>query len=51
MDFEHSDKVKGLARQVQAFMDAHVYPAEATYEEQVQQSRWAQPRVMEELKQ
>jgi len=51
LDFEHSDKVKGLARQVQAFMDAHVYPAEATYEEQVQQSRWAQPRVMEELKQ
>src|SRR5262245_25686706 len=31
-------------------MDAHVYRNEQTYEEQVQQSRWAQPRIMEELK-
>ena len=50
MDFEHSDKVKTLQRQLQAFMDVHVYPAEAVYEEQVQESRWAQPRIMEELK-
>jgi acyl-CoA dehydrogenase len=50
LNFEHSDKVKALARQVQAFMDEHVYPAEAVYEEQVQASRWEQPRVMEELK-
>ncbi len=50
MDFEHSDKVKTLQRQLQAFMDANVYPAEPVYEEQVQESRWAQPRVMEELK-
>jgi acyl-CoA dehydrogenase len=50
LDFEHSDKVKTLQRQLQAFMDVHVYPAEAVYEEQVQESRWAQPRIMEELK-
>jgi acyl-CoA dehydrogenase len=50
LDFEYSDKVKSLQRQLQAFMDAHVYPAESLYEEQVQESRWAQPRVMEELK-
>jgi acyl-CoA dehydrogenase len=50
LDFEYSDKVKSLQRQVQGFMDAYVYPAEATYEEQVQESRWSQPRVMEELK-
>jgi acyl-CoA dehydrogenase len=50
LDFEYSDKVKALARQVQAFMDAQVYPAESVYEEQVQESRWAQPRVMEQLK-
>ena len=50
MDFEHSDKVKTLQRQLQAFMDAYVYPAEAVYEEQVQENRWAQPRIMEELK-
>ena len=50
MDFEHSDKVKTLQRQVQDFMDAYVYPAEAEYEEQVQETRWSQPRIMEELK-
>jgi acyl-CoA dehydrogenase len=50
LDFEHSDKVKTLQRQLQAFMDAYVYPAEAVYEEQVQENRWAQPRIMEELK-
>ena len=50
MNFEHSDKVKAVARQVQAFMDEHVYPAESIYEEEVQASRWEQPRVMEELK-
>jgi acyl-CoA dehydrogenase len=50
LNFDYSDKVKSLQRQVQAFMDAHVYPAEPAYEEQVQESRWSQPRVMEELK-
>ena len=50
MNFEHSDKVKTLQRQVQDFMDAYVYPAEAEYEEQVQETRWSQPRIMEELK-
>jgi acyl-CoA dehydrogenase len=50
LEFEYSDKVKSLSRQLQSFMDAHVYPAEAAYEEQVQESRWSQPRVMEELK-
>jgi len=28
MDFEHSDKVKGLIAQLNKFMDEHVYPAE-----------------------
>ena len=50
MNFEPSDKVKSLSRQLQAFMDAYVYPAEPVYEEQVQESRWTQPRIMEELK-
>jgi len=50
LNFEHSDKVKTLQRQVQDFMDAYVYPAEAEYEEQVQETRWSQPRIMEELK-
>lgn len=28
MDFEHSDKVKGLIAQLNKFMDEHIYPAE-----------------------
>ena len=31
MDFEHSDKVKGLLSRIQAFMDEHVYPNEEDY--------------------
>ncbi len=50
MDFAYSDKVKGLQRQVQDFMDAHVYPNEKLHDEQVEQNRWAQPPIIEELK-
>jgi acyl-CoA dehydrogenase len=51
VDFAYSDKVKGLQRKVQEFMDAHIYPNERVYAEQVQANRWAQPPIMEELKQ
>jgi acyl-CoA dehydrogenase len=50
VDFAYSDKVKRLQEQVQAFMDAHIYPNEAVYEAQVAANRWEQPPVMEELK-
>jgi acyl-CoA dehydrogenase len=52
MDFELSDKVKRLKGRVEAFMDRHVYPAEATFERQLSEapSRWQIPPVMEELK-
>lgn len=50
MDFEHSPKVLGLCRQVEQFMDEHVYPAEATYYEQVHADNWVTPPVMQELK-
>ncbi|MCA0893249.1 acyl-CoA dehydrogenase family protein [Microbulbifer agarilyticus] len=50
MDFDYTDKVKGLQARVQQFMDEHIYPAEALYEEQLQQNRWDTPPVMEELK-
>ncbi len=50
MHFAFPDKVKKLQQQVQEFMDAHVYPAEPVYDEQVEADRWAQPPVMEELK-
>ncbi|MGH7785329.1 MAG: acyl-CoA dehydrogenase family protein [Candidatus Binatia bacterium] len=51
MDFAYSDKVKHLAAQVQAFMDEHVYPNEAVYDAQVDKDRWAQPPIIEDLKQ
>lgn len=50
MDFEHSPRVLDLCRQVAAFMDEHVYPAEATYYEQVRANNWATPPIMQELK-
>ncbi|HZR80788.1 MAG TPA: acyl-CoA dehydrogenase family protein [Candidatus Binatia bacterium] len=50
MHFEYSDKVRKLQRQVQEFMDAHVYPNERVYEQQLEGKRWAQPPIMEEMK-
>ncbi|NCF11600.1 MAG: acyl-CoA dehydrogenase [Gammaproteobacteria bacterium] len=53
MQFDHSPKVRELMQRVEAFMDAHVYPAEQAYFEYVEQAedRWTIPPVMEELKQ
>jgi acyl-CoA dehydrogenase len=48
--FEYSDKVKQLQQRVRDFMDAHVYPAERVYAQQLEGDRWSQPPVMEELK-
>ena len=50
MDFEHSPKVLALCEQVTSFMDEYVYPAEATYYEQVSANKWCTPPVMQELK-
>ena len=50
MDFEHSDKVKRLQEKVEAFMDAHIYPNEKVYVEQLKANRWQQPPIMGELK-
>ncbi len=56
MDFSHSDKVKDLQARVTAFMEAHVYPAEARFEAEMNAARaggnpWQPAPVMEELKQ
>ncbi|WP_307290797.1 acyl-CoA dehydrogenase [Bacillus sp. SORGH_AS_0510] len=53
MDFSYSQKVKDLQEKLTAFMEAHVYPNERVYEQQLneQESRWsAVPPIMEELK-
>src|SRR6266513_5257836 len=41
-----------LGRRVADFMDAHVYPAEAIYKRQLDESsdRWSPPPIMDELK-
>lgn len=50
MDFEYSDKVKGLLGQLKAFMDEHVYPNESLMHDQVADDPWSTPPLMEELK-
>lgn len=51
--YEISDKAKKLKEQVTEFMEAHIYPNEHTYHEQVEnaENRWAPTAIMEELKQ
>ncbi|MCD5323221.1 MULTISPECIES: acyl-CoA dehydrogenase [Pontibacillus] len=54
MHFDYSNKVNELLERVRSFMNEHVYPNEAVYEEQLsaQSSRFdSVPSVMEELKQ
>ena len=51
MDFEFSPKVQGLREQLLAFMDEHIYPNEALFEEQVDEGdRWEPPAILEDLK-
>jgi acyl-CoA dehydrogenase len=55
MDFAYSRKTKELQAKVSAFMQAHVLPAEAAYEEEVSANRhagdpWKATRVVEGLK-
>jgi acyl-CoA dehydrogenase len=52
MDFELTDRCKDYIERVEAFMDAHVYPAEPVYEAQMRESGdpHFHPPVLEELK-
>ena len=51
MNFEYSDKVKGLQERISAFMDAHIYPNEDTFAEQIEAGgRWTPPPILDELK-
>lgn len=49
MDFDHSPRTRDLLTRLTAFMEAHVYPNEALYFEQVAQSRWRTPPIIHEL--
>ncbi|RVU38093.1 acyl-CoA dehydrogenase [Hwanghaeella grinnelliae] len=50
--FETTERATKLANKLTAFMDEHVYPAEAVFEEQLesQGDRWQVPPIMEDLK-
>jgi len=50
MNFEFSEKTKELQRRLQIFMDAHVYPNERRFDEEVERERWKPTRIIEELK-
>jgi acyl-CoA dehydrogenase len=51
MDFEYSPKVKALQKKLQDFMEAHVYPNEKRYHEEVASGdRWQPVKLIEELK-
>ncbi len=52
MNFDYSEKVQRLRRQLEEFMDEHIYPNEQTYHAQLgeAESRWMIPPVMEDLK-
>jgi acyl-CoA dehydrogenase len=52
MDFQPSQRCSEFVERLNAFMDEHVYPAEAVYQRQMEESGdpHHQPAVMEELK-
>jgi acyl-CoA dehydrogenase len=47
-----SPRAAALKAQLLSFMEKHIYPNEAVFEEQhnAQASRWAVPQIMEDLK-
>jgi acyl-CoA dehydrogenase len=50
MNFELSAKTKEFQERLQRFMDAHVYPNEERFHEEIAHDRWKPARIMEELK-
>jgi acyl-CoA dehydrogenase len=50
MDFELSAKTKELQQRLQSFMDAHVYPNEHRFHQEIEHERWKPTRIVEELK-
>ena len=55
MNFDYSDKVKGLQKRLLAFMDEHIYPNEQRFFEEIAANRakgnaWIPTQLVEELK-
>ena len=52
MNFDYSQKTRGLQKRLKDFMDEYVYPNEARYQEELSTGeRWQPIRLVEELKQ
>ena len=50
MNFDYSEKVKGLLKRLSAFMDEHIYPSEKRFHQEIEKNRWVPGKVIEELK-
>ena len=50
MRFEFSEKTKDFQKRLLAFMDAHIYPNETRFHEEVERNRWQPAKIIEELK-
>ena len=50
MQFEFSDKTKDFQKRLAAFMEAHIYPNEQRYHDEIERDRWSPPAIVEELK-
>ncbi len=51
MDFNYSDKTKELQKRLQTFMDAHIYPNEKNFQNEVNSGdRWQPLQLIEDLK-
>jgi acyl-CoA dehydrogenase len=50
MNFEYSDKVKNLVQQVRDFMNTHIVPNEALFEQQLVATPWETPEIVNQLK-
>jgi acyl-CoA dehydrogenase len=50
MSFELNEKTKLLQRRLQEFMDAHIYPNEKRFHDEIESNRWQPTRIVEGLK-
>ncbi|HUL93144.1 MAG TPA: acyl-CoA dehydrogenase family protein [Burkholderiales bacterium] len=55
MDFAYSDRVRSLQAKLERFMEAHVYPGERRFREEIETNRaggnpWVPTKLIEELK-
>jgi acyl-CoA dehydrogenase len=50
MSFELNEKTKILQSRLQEFMDAHIYPNEKRFHDEIERDRWKPTKIVEELK-